>query len=87
MPFEHSVSCHITVECWSDPALSPPLSPTQASQGHRAEQQAKIEAMELRRTMKSIVVPVIDGDVRKLLRQLQEPITLFGEKEVRKESG
>ena len=46
-----------------------------------------MEAMELRRTMKRIVVPVIDGDVRKLLRQLQEPITLFGEKEVRKESG
>jgi U4/U6 small nuclear ribonucleoprotein PRP4 len=32
--------------------------------------------------MKSIVVPVLDVDVRKVLRRLQEPITLFGEREM-----
>jgi len=46
------------------------------------EQQQKIEHLELLRTMRNIVVPAIDTDVRKLLRQLQEPVTLFGERQV-----
>ena len=46
---------------------------------------AKVEQLELRRTMRSIVVPVIDSEVRALLRQMGEPITLFGEREVSRE--
>lgn len=33
--------------------------------------------------MRQTVVPTDDGKVRQLLRQLGEPITLFGEREVR----
>ena len=44
---------------------------------------AKVEELELRRTMRSLVVPVMDGEVRALLRRMGEPITLFGEREVR----
>lgn len=43
---------------------------------------AKVEQLELRRAMRNIVVPVLDLEVRKLLRQMGEPITLFGEREV-----
>lgn len=39
--------------------------------------------MELRRKMKTAVVPTNDAEVRKALRQLGEPVTLFGEREVR----
>lgn len=53
----------------------------QASRQHLDEHMAKVEQLELRRTMRSIVVPVIDSEVRALLRQMGEPITLFGERE------
>eukprot|EP00955_Chlamydomonas_euryale_P092908 364743-Chlamydomonas_euryale.AAC.107 len=43
---------------------------------------AKVADFELKRKMKSMVVPTDDGKVRQLLRQLEHPITLFGEKEV-----
>ena len=39
--------------------------------------------IELRRKMKATVVPTNDADVRRMLRQLGEPVTLFGEREVR----
>ena len=55
----------------------------QSSKRHMSEHLAKVEEFELRRTMKSLVVPVIDSEVRTLLRQMGEPITLFGEREVR----
>jgi len=48
---------------------------------HRQEYQERIDQLELQRTMKAIVVPALDADVCKLLRQLGEPITLFGERE------
>lgn len=35
--------------------------------------------------MRSLVVPTSDSEVRQLLRQLEEPITLFGEREVGRE--
>ena len=38
--------------------------------------------MEIRRRMRAELVPTQDGDVRKMLRQLEHPITLFGEREV-----
>ena len=56
---------------------------SQASKQHREKDMAKVEELELRRTMKNLVVPVIDTEVRALLRQLGEPITLFGEDKVR----
>lgn len=40
--------------------------------------------IELRRKMKATVVPTADSEVRRMLRQLGEPITLFGEREVRR---
>jgi hypothetical protein len=55
----------------------------QASSQHLARQQELVEQMELRRKMRSMVVPTDDAAVRALLRQLAEPVTLFGEREVR----
>ena len=54
----------------------------QASKAQLMEQQEKVQAFELRRKMRSIAVPVLDADVRKLLRRMKEPITLFGEREM-----
>jgi U4/U6 small nuclear ribonucleoprotein PRP4 len=54
----------------------------EASRAHLDEHMAKVEQLELRRQMKNIVVPVLDSEVRTLLRQMGEPITLFGEKEM-----
>jgi U4/U6 small nuclear ribonucleoprotein PRP4 len=47
------------------------------------KQQELMKEIELRRKMKATVVPTNDSDVRRMLRQLKEPITLFGEREVR----
>ena len=55
----------------------------QASRAHIEDHMAKLEAFELNRTMRNIVVPVLDSEVRALLRKMGEPITLFGEREVR----
>ncbi|KAG2485719.1 hypothetical protein HYH03_015603 [Edaphochlamys debaryana] len=43
---------------------------------------AKMKEFELRRKIRQVVVPTDDGKVRQLLRQLGEPITLFGEREM-----
>ncbi|GLC45347.1 hypothetical protein PLESTB_000312800 [Pleodorina starrii] len=43
---------------------------------------AKMREFELRRKIRQVVVPTDDGKVRQLLRQLAEPITLFGEREM-----
>jgi U4/U6 small nuclear ribonucleoprotein PRP4 len=42
---------------------------------------SKVQDFELRRKMKGVVVPTDDGKVRVMLRQLELPITMFGEKE------
>lgn len=42
----------------------------------------KITELETRREMRDVVVPVNDNEVRGLLRQVGEPVTLFGEIEV-----
>jgi U4/U6 small nuclear ribonucleoprotein PRP4 len=47
------------------------------------KQQELMREIELRRKMKATVVPTNDQEVRRMLRQLQEPITQFGEREVR----
>ena len=44
--------------------------------------EAKVKDFELKRKMKVTVVPTDDVKVRQMLRQLGEPITIFGEKEV-----
>ncbi|GIL66866.1 hypothetical protein Vafri_20334 [Volvox africanus] len=43
---------------------------------------AKLREFELRRKIRQVVVPTDDGKVRQLLRQLGEPVTLFGEREM-----
>lgn len=54
----------------------------QAAQHAQMLQEEAIKKVDLRRRMRATVVPVIDVDVRAMLRQLGEPITLFGEQEV-----
>jgi U4/U6 small nuclear ribonucleoprotein PRP4 len=55
----------------------------QASEKERLEQEKLVQELELKRRAKTIVVPTDDGKVRQMLRGLNEPVTLFGEKEVR----
>ena len=55
----------------------------QAAQHAQTLQEEAIKQVDLRRRMRAAVVPVIDADVRDMLRQLGEPVTLFGEQEVR----
>ena len=55
----------------------------QAAQHAQMLQEEAIKQVDLRRRMRATVVPVIDADVRDTLRQLGEPVTLFGEQEVR----
>ena len=38
--------------------------------------------IELKRKMKTTVVPTDDGEVRQLLRHLGQPVTLYGERQV-----
>ncbi|CAL8460668.1 g198 [Coccomyxa elongata] len=45
-------------------------------------QEEAVRQMEIRRRMRAEVVPTQDGDVRRMLRQLEHPITLFGEREM-----
>jgi hypothetical protein len=55
----------------------------QASRRQQEEQEKLLRDFELRRRIRSTVVPTDDGKVRTMLRALGEPITLFGEREVR----
>lgn len=61
--------------------------PAQTGAAQREAHAAKLQEFELRRKIRQVVVPTDDGKVRQLLRQLGEPITLFGEKEVSAEKG
>ncbi|KAL6777052.1 PRP4 [Auxenochlorella protothecoides x Auxenochlorella symbiontica] len=54
----------------------------EASAAVMSKQQEIMQELELRRRMKTVVVPTNDGEVRRLLRELGEPITLFGEREM-----
>lgn len=54
----------------------------QGSRHAQLLQEEAVRQVETRRRMRQTVVPVIDADVRSTLRQLGEPITLFGEREV-----
>ncbi|EFJ41018.1 hypothetical protein VOLCADRAFT_84238 [Volvox carteri f. nagariensis] len=55
-----------------------PESGTREREAHAA----KLREFELRRKIRQVVVPTDDGKVRQLLRQLGEPVTLFGEREM-----
>jgi len=46
----------------------------------RAENQALIEELERKKKARSLAVPTDDGRVRARLREMGEPITLFGER-------
>lgn len=54
----------------------------QSSAAEMSKQQRLMDELELRRRMKAVVVPTDDAEVRRLLREEGEPITLFGEREV-----
>ncbi|KAL6751821.1 WD40-repeat-containing domain protein [Haematococcus lacustris] len=54
----------------------------EASNKEKLEQEKLLHEYELKRKAKTIVVPTDDGKVKQMLRQLKEPITLFGEKEM-----
>ena len=51
-----------------------------AAEYARQENQAILEELERKKRARSIAVPTDDGRVRKRLRDLGEPITLFGER-------
>lgn len=76
----HVLSIHTSTGC--NMCLGFPT--WQASAEHARKQQELMREIELRRKMKATVVPTADGEVRRMLRQLGEPITLFGEREVRR---
>lgn len=54
----------------------------QSSRRDLEEQEKLIQEFELRRKIKTVVVPTDDVKVRQMLRLLGEPITLFGERQV-----
>ncbi len=55
----------------------------QASIDAQRKQEELLQKVEERRRMRETVVPTDDNEVRRMLRALQEPITRFGEREVR----
>jgi hypothetical protein len=66
------------------PDMPPGRSPLQSSRRELEEQEKLIQEFELRRKVKSVVVPTDDAKVKQMLRALKEPITLFGERQVRR---
>jgi U4/U6 small nuclear ribonucleoprotein PRP4 len=54
----------------------------QSSMRERLAQEAVIKEVELKRRMKQTVVPTDDSKVKQMLRQIGEPVTMFGEREV-----
>ncbi|KAK9845589.1 hypothetical protein WJX84_004246 [Apatococcus fuscideae] len=57
------------------------LSLPEASREAQEKQEELMRKLELKRRLRSAVVPTDPGEVKALLRQLAEPITLFGERE------
>lgn len=55
---------------------------SKASLVAKERQQKIIDEFELRRKMQSVAVPTSPDDVKKALRYIGEPTTLFGEREV-----
>ena len=59
------------------------MPPVQASKEAQERQEQLIAEVETRRRLRQTVVPTDPGEVKQTLRQLGEPVTLFGEREVR----
>ena len=55
----------------------------QGSRHAQILQEEALRQVDLRRRMRATVVPTGDADVRRVLRQLGEPVTLFGEQQAR----
>lgn len=55
----------------------------QSSVGGREEHENKLQKLEHRRLLKTVVVPTSDAEVRAFLRALKEPVIFFGEGKVR----
>lgn len=82
MAAAHAASLHCTAN--APPAHSGPL---QSARREREEQEKMLAEFELRRKIRATLVPTDDGKVREMLRQIGEPVTLFGEREVREGGG
>jgi U4/U6 small nuclear ribonucleoprotein PRP4 len=52
----------------------------ESSQRARDENQALLDELERRKRNRALAVPTDDGRVRARLREIGEPITLFGER-------
>lgn len=52
----------------------------ESSQRAREENQALLDELERRKKNRTMAVPTDDGRVRARLREIGEPITLFGER-------
>lgn len=52
----------------------------ESSQRAREENQALLDELERRKRTRTMAVPTDDGRVKSRLRELGEPITLFGER-------
>ncbi|GBF89870.1 U4,U6 small nuclear ribonucleoprotein [Raphidocelis subcapitata] len=55
---------------------------TESARRDKEEQEKLLAEFELRRKIRATLVPTEDGKVREMLRQLGEPVTLFGEREM-----
>ena len=61
------------------PFAYPPL---QHSRVAKERHEQKLQEFEMRRKIQATVVPTDVEQVRRMLRQLGEPVTMFGEREV-----
>lgn len=73
----------LTDVCAHCSAVQQRTTPSQASRQAHAVQREVLEGVDLQRRMRQMVVPTNDAEVRKMLRSVGQPITLFGEREVR----
>ncbi len=58
----------------------------QGSQHAKILQEEALRQAEQRRRIRATMAPTADADVRRVLRQIGHPVTLFGEREVRESS-
>lgn len=79
-------SIQVLVACWmgADRECPPSgccLAVLQGSRHQQMIQEEELRRVDLRRRMRATVVPTSDAEVRRLLRQLGEPVTFFGEQQ------
>ena len=75
---------HSSPQNTTPPSSIHPINATnkQSARREREEQEKLLAEFELRRKIRATLVPTDDGAVRAMLRQLGEPVTLFGEREM-----